>query len=105
MTVNSGPVLTRTVTQERIDAYAEASGDHNPVHLDAEFAATTQFGGTIASWNILFGYISDPLLQYMCVAWVSAAGWRPVSVPQPARVTSWRYPQKSGHAIHEAMAQ
>ena len=76
MTVNTGPVFTRTVTQERIDAYAEASGDHNPVHLDAEFAATTQFGGTIAHGMILFAYMSDALLQVYGVAWVVSGRMR-----------------------------
>ena len=27
----------RTVTQDRVTAYAHASGDHNPIHLDEEF--------------------------------------------------------------------
>ncbi|MDQ6856063.1 MAG: MaoC family dehydratase, partial [Candidatus Dormibacteraeota bacterium] len=26
--------LSRTVTQEQITAYADASGDHNPIHVD-----------------------------------------------------------------------
>ncbi len=36
------------VTREHIVAFAELSGDQNPVHLDAAFAATTQFKGVIA---------------------------------------------------------
>lgn len=40
--------LSRTVSQEQIDAYAEASGDHNPIHLDAEFARSVGLPGTIA---------------------------------------------------------
>ena len=28
----------RLVTQERVIAYAEASGDHNPIHLDEAYA-------------------------------------------------------------------
>lgn len=76
MTENTNPVLTRTVTQERIAAYADASGDHNPVHLDAEFAATTQFGGTIAHGMILFGYMSDALSQAYGVAWAASGRMR-----------------------------
>ena len=76
MTETTTPVLTRTVTQERIAAYAEASGDHNPIHLDAEFAATTQFGGTIAHGMILFGYMSDALLQVYGVAWAASGRMR-----------------------------
>ncbi len=43
----------RTVTQETITAFAELSGDMNPLHVDVDFAKTTQFGGTIA--HGLFG--------------------------------------------------
>ena len=36
------------VTQERIDAFAEASGDHQWIHVDPDRARETPFGGTIA---------------------------------------------------------
>ena len=38
----------RTLTAADIAAFAELSGDHNPLHLDAEFARTTPFGTPIA---------------------------------------------------------
>lgn len=76
MTESPAPILTRTVTQERIAAYAEASGDHNPVHLDAEFAATTQFSGTIAHGMILFGYMSDALSLVYGAAWATSGRMR-----------------------------
>jgi acyl dehydratase len=38
----------RTVTAADIAAFAELSGDHNPLHLDPEFARTTPFGTPIA---------------------------------------------------------
>ena len=38
----------RLVTQERVNAYAEASGDHNPIHLDEAYASKSQFGTRIA---------------------------------------------------------
>jgi acyl dehydratase len=40
--------FSRTVTQAQIDAYAEASGDHNPIHVDPEFARSVGLPGTIA---------------------------------------------------------
>jgi 3-hydroxybutyryl-CoA dehydratase len=40
--------LTRTVTDEDIHAFADLSGDHNPIHLDDGYAATTRFGRRIA---------------------------------------------------------
>jgi acyl dehydratase len=36
------------VTQAKIDAFADATGDHQWIHVDAERAAQTPFGGTIA---------------------------------------------------------
>ncbi len=38
----------KTVAEEDILLFARLSGDVNPVHLDEEFAKTTQFGGRIA---------------------------------------------------------
>ena len=42
------PPVTDTVTQAGIDAYAEISGDFNPLHVDPEVAAASEFGGIIA---------------------------------------------------------
>jgi acyl dehydratase len=36
------------VTQERVDAFADATGDHQWIHVDPERAKDTPFGGTIA---------------------------------------------------------
>lgn len=38
----------REVTAELIRKFSEASGDFNPLHLDAEYAKTTPFGRNIA---------------------------------------------------------
>ncbi len=95
MTENTALVLTRTVTQERIAAYAEASGDHNPIHLDAEFAAATQFGGTIAHGMILFGYMSDALSQVYGVAWATSGRMR----------GRFRAPARPGDVIEVSMEE
>lgn len=42
------PAVTEPVTQDVIDAYAEISGDFNPLHVDPEAAAASEFGGVIA---------------------------------------------------------
>jgi len=41
------PLRTLTVDQTQINLYAELTGDANPLHLDAAFAATTAMGGII----------------------------------------------------------
>ncbi len=40
--------LLRTVMQSDVVAFAELSGDNNPIHLSDAFAAATPFGGRIA---------------------------------------------------------
>ena len=44
--INVGDTATysRLVTEREVELFAAVSGDHNPVHLDPEYAATTQFG-------------------------------------------------------------
>ncbi len=49
-----------TVDQARIDAFAEATEDRQFIHTDAEAAARTPFGGTIAH-----GFLSLSLLSRM----------------------------------------
>jgi acyl dehydratase len=46
-----------TLDQERIDRFAEATGDHQWIHVDPDMAAQGPFGGTIAH-----GYLSLSLL-------------------------------------------
>jgi len=50
--------LSNTVTEADIAAFAEISGDKNPVHLDAAYAATTLFKERIAHGMLMAAYIS-----------------------------------------------
>lgn len=53
--------LRRTVAQAQIDAYAEASGDHNPIHVDAEFALSVGLPGAIAHGLLEMGILAETL--------------------------------------------
>jgi len=55
-----GPSSWIDVTQERIDAFAEATGDHQWIHVDPERAAAGPFGTTIGH-----GYLTLSLLPAM----------------------------------------
>lgn len=51
----------REVTDELIRAFAEVSGDDNPIHLDEAFAAKTRFGKRIAHGMLSGAFISAVL--------------------------------------------
>ncbi len=65
------PLLSKALTQEKIDGYARASGDFNPIHVDPAFAAATPFGGTIAHGMLLLAYLSEMLTTAFGRAWLS----------------------------------
>ena len=50
--------LLKTVTDRDIDLFAEVSTDHNPVHLDDDYARDTIFEGRIAHGMLTAGLIS-----------------------------------------------
>ena len=50
--------LSRTITDHDIRAFAEATGDRNPLHLDEEFAKQTRFGRCIAHGMLSASLIS-----------------------------------------------
>lgn len=50
--------FAKTVTAADIMAFAEVTGDRNPVHLDAAYAAKTIFKEPIAHGMLTAGYIS-----------------------------------------------
>src|SRR6202171_2527162 len=44
-----------TFSREQIATYADASGDHNPIHLDDDFARTVGLPGLIAHGMLQMG--------------------------------------------------
>jgi len=48
------------ITQERVNEFADATGDHQYIHVDPERAKTTFFGGTVAH-----GYLTLSLIPYL----------------------------------------
>ena len=50
--------LRKIVTDSDIEKFAEVSTDHNPVHLDEDYAQDTIFGGRIAHGMLTAGLIS-----------------------------------------------
>lgn len=50
-----------TITADDIQRFAEVSGDHNPLHMSDEYAATTMFERRIAHGALTASYISGIL--------------------------------------------
>jgi len=59
--VGDSAEITKTIEQADIDAFAAVTGDHNPVHVDEEFAKTTRFGRRIAHGMLTVSLISSVL--------------------------------------------
>lgn len=70
------PVVAKTITQNQLNAYAEVSGDRNPLHLDAQFAATTQFGGIIAHGMLTLAFVSEMMASEFQRPWLESGALR-----------------------------
>jgi 3-hydroxybutyryl-CoA dehydratase len=80
---NVAPVI-KQLTQEQIARYADASGDHNPIHVDEAFARATPFGGTIAHGMLVLAFISEMMASAFGETWVTSGRLR-VRFRAPAR--------------------
>ena len=75
------PVIEKTITQTQIERYADAAGDYNPIHLDAEFATGAEFGGatldgTIAHGMMVLASISEMLTVAFGEDWLKSGTLR-----------------------------
>jgi 3-hydroxybutyryl-CoA dehydratase len=59
--VGDSAEVTRTIADGDVRAFAELTGDHNPVHLDEGYAASTRFGRRIAHGMLAASLISAVL--------------------------------------------
>ena len=77
------------VTQERIDAFADATGDHQFIHVDPERAKETPFGGTIAHglMTLSLGPVfTEELFTITGLAFALNYGYGKVRFPAPVPV-------------------
>lgn len=72
--------VEKTFSQADFDAFAELSGDHNPIHVDPAFSARSRFGRTVAHGlllcTVLRGLVDD-------LAPGSLIDWQEVMFPAP----------------------
>ncbi|HSA55472.1 MAG TPA: MaoC family dehydratase [Gemmatimonadaceae bacterium] len=59
MTASVGQTASRslTLTKEHVRTFAELTGDYNPLHFDADFAAATRFGGLVVQGGLTTGLL------------------------------------------------
>ena len=65
-------VVEKTISQDQLVRYAHASGDHNPLHLDHEFAAASEFKGIIAHGMLTLAFISEMLTLEFGRDWIES---------------------------------
>jgi 3-hydroxybutyryl-CoA dehydratase len=61
LTVGMAATFSKTVTQADVTAFADISGDHNPIHLDEAYADKTMFKTRIAHGMLSAAFISATL--------------------------------------------
>ena len=59
--IGTQATLSRSITEDDILLFALVSGDHNPIHLDAEYAERSFFGKRIAHGFLIGSLISAVL--------------------------------------------
>jgi 3-hydroxybutyryl-CoA dehydratase len=61
LTVGQRATFSKTITEADIKAFAQLSGDRNPLHLDDAFARRSRFGRPVAHGVLVAGVISAVL--------------------------------------------
>lgn len=65
-----GPTEWLAIEQDRVDGFAEVTGDHQWIHVDVERAKAGPFGGTIAH-----GYLTMSLVNYFLPQLIEVRGF------------------------------
>ncbi len=84
-----GPTEWLEITQERVDLFADATEDHQWIHVDPERAADGPFGGTIAHGLLtlsLLPHFTHQLYTVDNVAMAINYGYNKVRFITPVRV-------------------
>ena len=80
-----------TITQERINQFAEATGDHQWIHVDAERAKNSPFKSTIAHGFLTLSLIpcfSEPSIKVKSIKMGVNYGLNKVRFTNPVKVNS-----------------
>jgi len=83
--------VSRLIDQARVDAYADAAHDHNPLHLESPEAAASQFGRPIAHGMLVLALVSEVMASGFGQRWAASGHlkvrWRAPAIP-PVTITA-----------------
>lgn len=80
------PEVTHVVGPAEIAAYVDISGDHNPLHVDVEYAASTPFGSLIAHGPIGLQALFEAVTAWLGTDHLPSAVGIDVAYRRPVRV-------------------
>jgi 3-hydroxybutyryl-CoA dehydratase len=83
-------IPARRISEWDIQSYASLTGDYNPIHIDAQFAAATRFGHPIVHGTLLLAPIWEALEREFGGAVIEGA----------RAAVSFKRPIKVGSVIH-----
>jgi acyl dehydratase len=75
----------RTITEADLVSFATLTGDFHPVHVDAEWAARSEFGGRIAHGALLLSYCVG-LVPFDPELVLALRGFDRIAFKRPARI-------------------
>lgn len=85
------PSVTRLIDQARVDAYADAARDFNPIHRETPEAYAGPFGRPIAHGMLVLALASEAMSSAFGEAWAASGSmkvrWRQPAI-QPVEVTA-----------------
>ena len=79
------------VTQDRVNTFADATGDHQWIHVDPERAKAGPFGGTIAHGYLTLSLVIPLFTELLEIRGITMSvnyGLEKVRFPNPVRVGS-----------------
>jgi acyl dehydratase len=100
--------LVKHVTQQQITAYAEAGGDHNPIHLDPEAARAVGLDGTIAHGMLTMAFMGQLVTDWVAVlpapgGWVTRLRSRFQAMVRPGDTLTITGTLRTGEASRQRM--
>jgi acyl dehydratase len=65
LTVGQTATRSNTITQAHVDAYADMTGDRNPLHFDDDYVAKTPFGRRVVHGGLTSGILNALVAEDM----------------------------------------